>query len=65
MLEKQRQITEELGTFIQEAEGNFMLKKAMAPIRLVYVWIKTVNESMEDIANRLQALEQQAGVNHG
>lgn len=53
-MDKQNRITQELEKQVKAAEGNFMLKQFMAPLRLVIVWMKGVNE-------KLQELEQQQG----
>ncbi|WP_281222787.1 hypothetical protein [Photobacterium sanguinicancri] len=49
---KLKQITDELGSYIAEAEDNFMLKKAMAPLRLVLVWMKSVNAKLAELEQR-------------
>ncbi|MGR5078846.1 hypothetical protein [Photobacterium swingsii] len=49
---KLKQITDELGSYIAEAEDNFMLKKAMAPLRLVLVWMKSVNTKLAELEQR-------------
>ncbi|MCG7500048.1 hypothetical protein MHO82_24600 [Vibrio sp. Of7-15] len=53
-MKKQQQITEELEKQVKEAASNFMFAKFTAPLRLVIVWMKGVNE-------KLQELEQQQG----
>ena len=53
-MDKQNRITQELEKQVKDAESNFMLKQFMAPLRLVIVWMKGVNE-------KLQELEQQQG----
>ncbi|MGR5149664.1 hypothetical protein ACQKP8_24340 [Photobacterium alginatilyticum] len=46
------QITSELQQELDKAKGNMFVKKVLAPLRLILVWMNGVNEKLTELEQR-------------